>query len=88
MISGVNGDSPHVKNLGIIVAHELQMFGFIVGRLGPKYDEEFYREVPQLIASGKIKYREDVRKGLQQTGQALVDVLTGGNKGKMIISLE
>lgn len=88
MISNNNGRCPHVKNLGMIVAHDLKVFGFIVGTLLPKYEDAFYREVPPLIKDGKIKYREDVKKGLQHVGQAIYEVQTGGNKGKSVISLE
>ena len=88
MISTINGDSPHVKNLGMIVGNDLKVFGFIVGTLLPKYEAEFYGEVPRLVREGKIKYKEDVKKGLQHVGQAIYEVQTGGNRGKSVISLE
>lgn len=88
MISTANGHSPHIKNLGMIVAHDLKVYGFIVGTLSHKYEEEFYREVPRRIAAGEIRYTEDVKKGLPAVGQAIYEVQTGGNKGKSVISLE
>lgn len=88
MISANNGDSPHVKNLGMIVAHDLKVFGFIVGTLSYKYEEAFYKEVPKLVACGKIKYTEDVKRSLREVGQAIYDVQTGANKGKSVIYLE
>ena len=88
MIAYAGWRNTQVKNLPMIVAHDLKIFGFIVSTLAHKYEEQFYQEVPKLIASGMIKYKEDVRKGLQHTCQTLLDVLTGANTGKAVISLE
>ena len=88
MISTINGESPQVKNLGMIVGNDLKVFGFIVGTLLPRYEDAFYGEVPRLVAQGKIRYREDVKHGLQHVGQAIYEVQTGGNQGKSVISLE
>ena len=85
MISGYNGEAPPVRNLALIFAKELKLFGFIVASLDSKYTEEFYRVVPAKIASGEIRYTEDVTKGLQFAGHAIVDVQKGRNKGKSVI---
>lgn len=64
-----------MQNIQEIVSKSLRVFGFIVTRLQSKYAEEFYGHVvPELIASGDIKYAEDVREGLESVGQALYDV--------------
>lgn len=48
----------------------------------------FYDTIPGLIASGAItKPREHIVKGLDN-GEAMLDVLTGGNFGKSVISFE
>ena len=39
------------------------------------------------MASGKLRYRETVREGIESAPQALVDVLHGGNFGKMVVKL-
>ena len=39
------------------------------------------------IAAGRIKYRETIREGLESAPQALVDLLRGGNFGKMLVKL-
>ncbi|KAH9935958.1 NAD(P)-binding protein [Epithele typhae] len=85
MISGYNGESYFVKNLMQIVGKQLHIHGFIVGYLGPKYDEEFYSTVPARVASGEIKYKEHVYKGLEGASQAIVDVQSGANFGKAVI---
>jgi NADPH-dependent curcumin reductase CurA len=57
-----------------IVAKRLRIFGLLVGDLEGKYSEEFYRDAIAALKSGKIKYSEDVREGLQATGQGIYDV--------------
>lgn len=54
--------------------------------MGP-YVEAFYEEIPKMIASGQLKYRELVIEGLENGGQALLDVLLGKNEGKSVIKV-
>lgn len=87
MISSYNstdGDYP-VKNLSQIFSKSLSLHGFTVSVLHDKYVERFYAEVPQLVAAGKIKYQEDVSKGLESVGDAILDVQKGRNKGKKVV---
>lgn len=42
-------------------------------------------EIPPKVVSGEIKYLEYTKRGLEATGQMLLDVLTGKNTGKAII---
>jgi NADPH-dependent curcumin reductase CurA len=84
-ISGYNGDRVGVRNLHKIYAQSLTMYGFIVHRLYGKYDEAFYEEVPKLLASGDIKYTEHITRGLENVGQAILDVQIGRNEGKSVV---
>ncbi|OBZ78385.1 Zinc-type alcohol dehydrogenase-like protein PB24D3.08c [Grifola frondosa] len=74
MISGYNQAPYHIKNLMLIVGKQLTISGFLVGALHHKYLEQFYREVPPKVANGEIKYKEDVKRGLEKTNEALIDV--------------
>lgn len=85
MISGYNEQYPQVKNLMHIVFKEIKIYGFVVGSLAHKYKEEFYRDVPKLIAGGTIKWFEDATKGLKFAGHALESVQRGTNKGKSVV---
>jgi NADPH-dependent curcumin reductase CurA len=49
--------------------------------------DEFYATIPQKVAKGEIKYLEDVRKGLDKVGEALLAVQSGTNVGKCVIWL-
>jgi hypothetical protein len=73
------------QNLFFIIPKCISLIGFTVGTLEPKYDEEFYKVVPAQVKSGEIKYTEERNKGLQATGQALYNVLTGANTAKSVI---
>jgi len=64
----------------------MKVEGFIVSdhaRLWP----EALRELAGHIAAGRLKYRETMRQGLESAPQALVDLLHGGNFGKMLVKI-
>lgn len=63
----------------------LNVQGFIVSNILKKYNDAFYTEIPSKVASGEIKYLEYTKRGLEASGQTLLDVLTGKNTGKAII---
>ncbi|TFK22718.1 alcohol dehydrogenase [Coprinopsis marcescibilis] len=87
MIAGYNNGGQPVKNLMYVVGKSITMTGFIVGRIENKYNDEFYATVPELVASGKLKYREHVYEGLASAGQALVDIQKGVNKAKAVVKV-
>ena len=68
-----------------IIGKSITIRGFLVGSLHEKYEELFYREIPPKVASGQIKFTEDVRHGLEGVGQAIEDVQRGRNTGKAVI---
>ncbi|PCH38833.1 alcohol dehydrogenase [Wolfiporia cocos MD-104 SS10] len=86
MISAYNGGVPyHVKNLTYIMSKELKISGFVVSSLHAKYLDEFYRQIPPMVARGELLYTEDIASGLENAGQAILDVQTGRNKGKSVV---
>ncbi|KAF4617604.1 hypothetical protein D9613_006281 [Agrocybe pediades] len=86
MISGYNNPAAAaVRNLFHVVAKSISMHGFIVSRLHAKYDDEFYKTLPPLVASGKIKHREDVWNGLESVGDVMLAVQKGTNKAKAVV---
>ena len=87
MISGYNGQEPHVKNLFEIVAKEIKLYGFLTPSLLPRWGDDFSREIPPLVASGELKYLEDVKHGLKYAGDAIYEMQTGQNHGKSIIKV-
>jgi NADPH-dependent curcumin reductase CurA len=71
-------------NLRPLLVHRAMIKGFIVS---DHYDRfpAFLREMTPLVASGRLKYREDVVEGLEAAPQALIGMFEGRNFGKMIV---
>ncbi|KAL0576962.1 hypothetical protein V5O48_005033 [Marasmius crinis-equi] len=86
MISEYNNkEGSKLKNLWTIFGRSLHIHGFLVFDLAPKWQDEFYKVVPPLVAKGELKHREDITKGLEHTGDALLQVQSGKNFGKKVI---
>ncbi|KAI0036368.1 NAD-P-binding protein [Vararia minispora EC-137] len=73
------------KNLMRIVQSELRVFGLLVFRLADKYQDEFFQVMPRLVKDGQIKFKEEIVYGLDKVGQAILDVGTGANSGKVVV---
>ncbi|KDQ64392.1 hypothetical protein JAAARDRAFT_201735 [Jaapia argillacea MUCL 33604] len=84
MMSGHDYKPYGVKNLANIVSKAIAMTGFLVFRFFDRLDE-FYAEIPAKLASGKLVYREDITRGLENVGEAIHAVETGRNKAKSVI---
>ncbi|KAJ7876368.1 hypothetical protein B0H14DRAFT_2342711 [Mycena olivaceomarginata] len=85
MISGYNTGHQGIKNLFFVGSKSLHMHGILVPRLQPKYDKEFYDTIPARLASGEIKYTEEISKGLDTVGDVILGVQKGTNKAKAVI---
>lgn len=87
-ISQYNNETPQPgpDNLGQIVTRKLKLQGFIVSD-HPEYTEEFQETVGTWFAEGKLVYDETVVEGLAQAPQAFIDLLQGGNIGKMVVKV-
>jgi NADPH-dependent curcumin reductase CurA len=68
-----------------IVIKSLTLNGFIVSNLEPKYEDEFYATIPAKLASGELKYTEEVTNGLENVGDVILNVLKGTHKAKAVI---
>jgi NADPH-dependent curcumin reductase CurA len=81
---GSTGDRTLMRQ---ILSKSLTVAGFLY------YDfeylrNEFYIEVGNWIAHGKIKYREDFVDGLAAAPSALIGLIEGKNFGKLIVRLD
>jgi NADPH-dependent curcumin reductase CurA len=47
----------------------------------------FYREMADWIASGRVRYREDIVDGIENAPQAFLGLLEGRNFGKLIVRI-
>ncbi|KAE9395351.1 NAD(P)-binding protein [Gymnopus androsaceus JB14] len=78
-------DGVNMKNLDQIYALRIILYGFLFADLAPKWEEDFYAVVPKKLASGEFKYTEDMTRGLENAGKAILEVQVGKNKGKKVI---
>ncbi|KAJ7200281.1 hypothetical protein B0H12DRAFT_547447 [Mycena haematopus] len=85
MISGYNTGQQGVKNLSQAYIRSLTISGILVFRLQAKYDKEFYDLIPAALASGELKYSEDVSRGLETVGEVILRVQEGRNTGKAVV---
>jgi NADPH-dependent curcumin reductase CurA len=77
---------PGPRNMSLLVASRLTLRGFLVGD-HTDLRAEFLDTVPGWIASGDLVVRETVRDGLENAVSAFLDLLRGGNTGKMLVRL-
>ncbi|KAG5644331.1 putative secondary metabolism biosynthetic enzyme [Asterophora parasitica] len=87
MISGYNEGGRPIHNLEFVFSKSLSMNGFIVMNLFPKFHNEFYATIPAKVASGEIKYTEEVTSGLDKVGEVILSVQKGLNKAKAVIKV-
>jgi NADPH-dependent curcumin reductase CurA len=78
--------SPGPRNMFLIVTRRLTLRGFIVTDWLHE-TKAFLAEVGPLVASGRLRARETIVEGLDQAPAAFLDLLRGGNVGKMIVKL-
>jgi NADPH-dependent curcumin reductase CurA len=87
MISSYNGVVEPVDNLGLIVGKKLTVRGFIVWDAAHR-KPLFTRHVAGLLRDGQIRYDETVVEGIENTFDALLDLLRGGaHRGKLVVDV-
>jgi NADPH:quinone reductase len=87
-ISQYNLEEPEIgpRWLSAILAKRARVEGFLVFQFADRY-EEGLRQMAQWIHDGKIKYRETITKGFENTAKAFIGMLKGENIGKQIVKL-
>jgi len=87
MIAEYNATSnPGGPSLRPLLVNRAMIRGFIVS---DHYDRfpAFLRECTPLVASGRLKHREDVVEGLESAPSALIGLFQGRNFGKLIVQV-
>ena len=80
----LNFDNPAVMRE--VLSRSLLVRGFIQREfIAQRLD--FEREMAAWIASGAVKYKEDIVEGLERAPEAFIGLLEGGNFGKLIVKL-
>jgi NADPH-dependent curcumin reductase CurA len=86
LIASYEGAPTVLPDMRLFLVRRIKIEGFIVSDHLALWPEAL-RELAGLVASGRLRYRETVRQGLESAPQALVDLLHGGNFGKMLVKL-
>jgi len=84
LIASYEGAPTALPDMRIFLVKRFKMEGFIVSdhlALWPKA----IGELAALAAAKKLTWRETIRDGIENTPQALVDLLHGHNFGKMLV---
>jgi NADPH-dependent curcumin reductase CurA len=69
-----------------VLTHRVMIRGFIQFDFAPRFPD-FLRDMSDWIRSGQIKYREDIVDGLENAVSAFQGLLTGRNRGKLLIQV-
>jgi NADPH-dependent curcumin reductase CurA len=86
LISSYNGESMTIANLRFVLTMRLTMRGFIISEHMDLWPQGL-RELAELAAAGKLKYRESVAQGLESAPEAFIGLLKGRNFGKQLVKL-
>jgi NADPH-dependent curcumin reductase CurA len=78
--------SPAPHNLMLAIGKQLTLRGFLVGGQR-QHGAEFFEKMSAWLADGSVRYDETVVDGLENAPQAFMDLLDGGNTGKMLVRL-
>jgi NADPH-dependent curcumin reductase CurA len=87
MISQYNAtDLPPGPNWALLLIKRILVQGFIIS---DHFDRtgDFIKAVAPAIMSGKLKYREDIVKGIENAPKAFIGLLKGENFGKMLVQV-
>jgi NADPH-dependent curcumin reductase len=86
LIASYEGAPTILPDMRLVLVRRIRVEGFIVSDHLPQWPGAL-EEIAGHVASGRLRYRETVREGLESAPQALVDLLHGGNFGKMLVKL-
>jgi NADPH-dependent curcumin reductase CurA len=86
LIAGYNGEDVSLQNLRFMLTSRLTVRGFIVTEHLDLWPLGL-GELGQLVATGKLKYRESVASGLAAAPEAFIGLLKGRNFGKQLVKL-
>jgi NADPH-dependent curcumin reductase CurA len=71
---------------GLLIVYRARMEGFLISDYARRFDEAATR-LGLWVASGELKWREDVTKGLENAPRAFIGMLNGANRGKALVKV-
>jgi NADPH-dependent curcumin reductase len=86
LIASYEGPPTVIKDMRSVLVHRIKLQGFIVSDHMDHWPVAL-KELADHAASGRLRWRETIRNGLESAPQALVDLLHGANFGKLLVRL-
>ena len=86
LIAGYDGQPIPVNNIRAILVSRLKVQGFIISE-HPQFWPPALAELGEMVATGRLRYRETVAEGLAAAPEALKGLLKGRNFGKQLVRL-
>ncbi len=78
--------TPGPTNLSTAIGKRIKLQGFIVTDFMER-NAEFYSDMGEWIAAGKIRWEETVVEGLANAPQAFIALFTGEKQGKIVVKI-
>jgi hypothetical protein len=75
------------RGKSVFDARDVTVRNLFVGDYVEGHHDAFLREVAPSVASGEVKYREDIRQGLEAVPTCFAELLRGDNFGKMLVQV-
>ncbi|MEK9776787.1 MAG: NADP-dependent oxidoreductase [Quisquiliibacterium sp.] len=86
LISGYSGEAMPISNFRSVLVNRLRLQGFIISEQ-PQAWAPALAELAELVAAGRMKYRETIAHGIEAAPEAFLGLLKGENLGKQLVKL-
>jgi NADPH-dependent curcumin reductase CurA len=71
---------------GLLIVYRARMQGFLINDYAHRFDEAASR-LARWVATGELRWREDVTDGLENAPRAFIGMLNGANRGKALVKI-
>ncbi len=86
-ISQYNNQRPRPTfHPGLLIVYRARMQGFLINDYASRFGEAIPR-LARWVATGQLKWREDVTEGLENAPRAFIGLLNGENRGKALVKV-
>jgi NADPH-dependent curcumin reductase len=80
------GEPYGVKNTRLLFDKSLRVQGFLLSDYRQQWDQA-RAELEELVATGRLRYRETIARGIENAPEAFIGMLHGRNIGKQLVQL-
>lgn len=85
--SGHAANGGAVPNLSMMMPKRLRIQAINAFDVSPELKKEFTQKVTEWLIQGKIQYKEYITQGIENTPQAVIDMLVGDHLGKSLVKV-